>query len=214
MPEDWSDEYIKQCFTDSQWRESKEEFRLGRCYIASRHAMNNLAILRDDIKAQITERNGYDPKAGERMLIRITKITPFGQMEAEILDVPDKEYITWFYEQREKEGRPNTETRQIIKNGFNFSVKNNTLFATAMQNGSCHRFQQYWLGFLYEVRIKNGVPFFENRVVPYIKVKLVDSDVLYQENDMVYARIHYIERSGDLVTFTVQIEYAEHADFV
>lgn len=214
MPEDWSDEYIKKHFTDSQCRESKEEFRLGRCYIASPHSMPNLAILRDDIKAQIVERHGYDPKPGEKMLIRITKITAFGQMEAEILDVPSKEYIAWFYEQRDKEGVSEAAKIDRIKNGFNFSQKDNKLFAIAMKNGSECKFQQYWLGFLHEVRIKNGVPFYENRAVPFIKVKLIDSDVEFSENDIVYCRLHFIEKKDDQVIFTAKVEYAEHADFV
>lgn len=214
MPQDWSDEYIKKTFTDSNWRETKAEYRLGGCYIVQRDAMPNLVIFRDNIKGQITERNGHDPKPGESLLVRITKITAFGQIETEILDVPSKEYITWFYEQREKQGMFEEEPRQKIKNGFNFSQKDNKLFAIAMKNGSECKFQQYWLGFLHEIRIKNGVPFYETRAVPFIKVKLIDSEITYQENDIVYARLHFIEIKGDQVTFTVQVEYAEHADFV
>lgn len=207
MPEDWTDEYIKEHFSDSKFCLNKEEFYLGRCYIATRDSMPTVVTFRDNIKGQVTKSNGHDPKAGENLLVRIVNISTFGQMSVEILDVPNKEYSLWFREQKANESSPENVKRPVIKNNFNFSVKDEEIFAVSMRNGSLHRLGQYWLGFVHEVPIKNGVPFYANRQVPFIKVKLIDSDVHYQEGDIVYARLHFIEEKGETVTFTVQVEY-------
>lgn len=212
MPKDLPNEYIKDHLSNSNCCESREEFRLGKCYIAKRDAHQPLVILRDNIKGQVTKSNGHDPKSGDNLLVRIVNISTFGQIEVEILDVPNKEYVLWFYEQREKEANPQDKKPSKIKNGFDFSEQDKKLFATAMNNGSIHQFHQYWLGHLYEVPIKNGAPFFETRAVPFIKVKLIDWDIFYQEGDIVYARLHFIEEKGETVTFTVQVEYAEQSN--
>lgn len=206
FPKPWSEEQIQKSLTTKDTIAVSDNglYRVGHCYLAHLGPTPDIVLLDDKQKAQVKKRNGIDPKLGEYILVRIIKMYSFGYIDVEYLDVPDKEYVANF--QREF-SRIRREFKIVEKNGFKFNFRDDDIFLEGIKNHSEKCFEQYWLGYLYEVGVSEGKPLFENRKVGRLEVKTLASDVEYRDGDTIYCQLVYIEPQGKKAVLTVRVVY-------
>lgn len=206
FPKPWKDEEIKRTLGASTMLQSENGiYHVGHCYLAQLNEKPDQVNLDDRQRAKVKNRNGLTPRAGEFILVRITKIYTFGWMDVEFEEIPDKAYVEKFQRAFLKLKK---DLRVVTKNGFKFNFRDNNVFKEGMKANSENCVEQFWLGFLYEVSIKNGLPCFENRRLGRLDVKLVDSDInQFSENDTVYAQVVFIEPKEDKAILTVKVLY-------
>lgn len=206
FPKPWNADAIKKTLSGSTMAQSENGIYLvGHCYLAQPNEKPDQVNLDDRQRAKIRNRHGLTPKAGEYILVRIIKIYTFGWMDVEFEEVPDKAYVEKFQRAFAKAKR---DLRVVTKNGFKFNFRDDKVFKEGHGNNSEICCQQFWLGFLYEVNIKNGLPCFENRKLGKLDVKLIDSDInQFSENDTVYAQVVFIEPKDNKAILTVKVLY-------
>lgn len=214
IPKAWDKEQIEKVASQDSLIK-KGVYCLGEVYLC-RQGKGDLVFFADGNRASIKRRNGFAPVENEDLLVRIIRIYPFGDYkDVEVLDVVNKDYVKYFKKVRLSSLLPEAadsryQNRKVyIENGFKFGERDNSIYKDGMQNKSEDHFEKYWLGFLYKVFVKNGKPSFCDNNGVGINIKTIDSDdVYFQNGDVVFCRLHYVEKKGNKVTLTVQVLFS------
>lgn len=198
-------------------------FSLGECYIGKLVPDTFLINLSEKQKARVVNRNAYcNLPSNANAVVRILKIymAGFTCMDCVLVNA-EPDYVEWF----EKNGgrtlkklASKTPTKKGFKvenvrekNGFTFGKRDLDIYNEGRNAGSEESFEQYWLGYLLEVPVVDGKPYFVNRAGVNIEVDLIDSDVVFKTGETVYVRLCFISVKGKEVKFTVQVLYTEES---
>lgn len=209
FPQPWPEERIQKSLTSKDTIAVSDNglYRVGHCYLAQPGASPDLVMLDDKQKAQVRNRNGINPRLGEYVLVRIIKMYTFGYIDVEFVDLPDDAYVQNFQKAFQRIKR---EFKIVEKNGFKFNYRDDAVFKEGMKNRSEKCFEQYWLGYLYEVSVSGGKPLFENRKVGRLDVRVLDSNFEYRDGDTLYCQLVYIEPKDKKAVLTVKIMCVIH----